>query len=293
MLSVEKKFIEWINRNMVLLAIVFVIIAAALMRIAGRNYMGIDYHFSLYDIAGNCNSYIYRTFVGFIMERWTDSAINILKFLAYLGDFGVALLALFLLRGRQQTLSGLQVFLATTACLLSPVTLLYSVSGMKIDSVCMCFLLAGLLLCQRGLICPALPVMSLAAFLYPAYWPVVIAFSICLAIRQKRRNSLGKVMLASLLILFGLLVFSVFLENRNIEGGYYWGKLFVVDPNRGGSYADFGSWLLGMCRIYGYCVAMLTLLFSFKHRKWRIPALVLQLMILMMVGWYQTRHFAL
>lgn len=292
MLKIEKKIIEWINRYMVLIAIVFAFLAAGWIRMTGRNYIGIDYHFCLYDIAGNCNSYIYRTFVDFIMARWTDSAINILKYLAYLGDFGVALLTLFLLRGRQQALSGLHVFLAATVCLLSPVSLIYSVGGMKIDSVCLCFLLIGLLFYQRGLICPALFIMSLSAFLYLAYWPIVVAFGICLTIHEKRQNGLGKVTIAALLILFGLLVFSIFLESRNIEGGYYWGKLFVVDPNRGGSYADFGSWLLSMCRIYGYSFAMLTLLFSFKFRKLRIPALVLQLMVLMLVGWYQTKHFA-
>lgn len=292
MLKIEKKFVEWINRYMVPIAIVFVFLAAGWIRMAGRNYIGVDYHFSLYDIAGNCNSYIYRTFVDFIMARWTDSAIDFLKFLAYLGDYGVALLTLFLLRGRQQALSGLHVFLMTTVCLLSPVSLIYSVSGMKIDSVCMCFLLMGLLLYQRGLICPALSIMSLSAFLYPAYWPIVIAFGICLAIRQKRQTGLDKFMLVSLFVLAGLMVFSLFLENRDIEGGYYWGKLFVVDPNRGDGYVGFGSWLLSMCRIYGYCFAMLTLILSFKYRKLRIPALVLQLMVLMLVGWYQTKHFA-
>lgn len=293
MLKTEKNIIDWINRHMVHIALVFVFLAAGWMRAAGRNYIGIDYHFSLYDIPGNCNSYIYRLIAGLLMAKWQDFAISLLKFWSYLGDFGVALLALLLLRGKQQMLEGLQIFLVTAACLLSPVSLIYSVGGMKIDSVCMCFLLTGLLLYQRGQIAPALPVMSLSAFLYPAYWPIVITFGISMTIQQKRQKGFGKYTLTSLFVLIILLIFSLFLENRDIAGGYFWGKIFVTDPNSGTYYADIAHWLLSMCRIYGYCFAMLALLFSFKHRKLRLPALILQLAVLMLVGWYQTRHFAI
>lgn len=292
MLKAEKKFIEWIDRHMTLIALVFVILAAMWIRAAGRNFVGIDYHFSLYDIPGNCNSYIYRTLVSLIMPRWSEYVIVMLKFVAYLGDFGVALLSLFLLRDKRGRLSGLQVFLVSTACLLAPVSLLYSVTGMKIDSVCMCFMLLGMLLYQSGRILPALPVMTLAAFLYPAYWPVVIIFGIFFGVQQARLGSFGRSAAASLIVMFGLLILSVFLENSGMAGGYYWGKLFVTDPNSGVRYAGFGLWLLGMCRIYGYCFAMLPLILSFRRRRLRIPALVLQLLVLMLVGWYQTRHLA-
>lgn len=292
MLKVEKKFIEWINRHMAAIALVFVVLAAMWIRAAGRNFVGIDYHFSLYDIPGNCNSYIYRTLVSLIMPRWSEYVIVLLKFLTYLGDFGVALLSLFLLRDKGGTLSGLQVFLVSTACLLAPVSLIYSVTGMEIDSVCMCFMLLGMLLYQSGRILPAVPVMALAAFLYPAYWPVVIAFDIFFAVQQAKQSSFSKSAAASQVFMLVLLAFSVFLENKGMAGGYYWGKLFVTDPNSGAGYVGFGLWLLGMCRIYGYCFAMLTLIFSFRRRRLRIPALVLQLLVLMLVGWYQTRHLA-
>lgn len=292
MSKAEKKIIEWINRHMALIALVFVVLAAMWMRVAGRNFVGIDYHFSLYDIPGNCNSYIYRTLVGLIMPGWSEYIIAILKFVAYLGDFGVAMLSLFLQRDKRGRLSGLQVFLVSTACLLAPVSLIYSVTGMKIDSVCMCFMLLGMLLYQSGRILPALPVMTLAAFLYPAYWPVVIVFGIIFAVLQAKLSGFSKSVAASLVIMFGLLVLSVFLENSGMAGGYYWGKLFVTDPNSGAGYASFSLWLLGMCRIYGYCFAMLPLILSFRRRRLRIPALVLQLLVLMLVGWYQTRHLA-
>lgn len=292
MLKAEKKFIEWIDRHMTLIALVFVILAAMWIRAAGRNFVGIDYHFSLYDIPGNCNSYIYRTLVSLIMPRWSEYVIVMLKFVAYLGDFGVALLSLLLMRDERGALSGLQVFLVSTACLLAPVSLIYSVTGMEIDSVCMCFMLLGMLLYQSGRILPALPVMTLAAFLYPAYWPVVIIFGIFFWVQQVRLGNFGRSAAASLIVMFGLLILSVFLENSGMAGGYYWGKLFVTDPNSGAGYASFSLWLLGMCRIYGYCFAMLPLILSFRRRRLRIPALVLQLLVLMLVGWYQTRHLA-
>lgn len=290
MLKAEIKIIEWVNRHIVHIAFLFVIFVAGMTRLAGRNYVGIDYHFSLYDIAGNCNSYLYRSFVDFIMARWTDYAIQILKFLAYLGDFGVALLALFLLKEKRHVLTMQQAFFAATACLLSPVALIYSVSGMKMDSVCMCFLLLGLLLYRNDRVLPAVLVMTLAAFIVPSYWPVVTAVCICLALHQIRQKGFGKSVVVCLILFLGLLILSVVLENRDVARGYYWGKFLVTDPGTGAGYASFRPWLFGMCRVYGYCVAMFTLLFSFRCRKLRIPALVLQLAVLMLVGWYQTKH---
>lgn len=292
MLQIEKKVIAWINSHIVLIALIFTVLAAIWMRMAGRNYMGIDYHFSLYDISGNCNSFLYRNFVAFLMTGWADHSTQILKVLAYIGDFGVAALVLLLLHGERKNLSLLQIFLAATACLLSPVPLLYSVSGMKIDSVCMCLLLLGLLFCEKGRILLSVPVMTLAAFLYPAYWPIAIALYIYMMIRQKKTRQLNLQTWISMGVLICILVLSIFVENLGISGGYYWGKIFLIDPNSAAIYSDAGSWLLSMCRIYGYFFAMFSLLLSFRRPKMRIPALLMQVLVLIVVGWYQTSHFA-
>lgn len=293
MLKIEEKFIAWINKHIELIAFAFVIFAAIWMRIVGRNYMGIDYHYSLYDIPGNCNSLLFRTFVGFIMARWTDSAIIMLKILAYLGDLGVAFLTLLLLYKVKHGLKGLQALLAATVCLLSPVSLIYSVSGMKIDSVCMCFILLGLLLYLKKKMILSVSLMALSAFIYPAYWPIVIILTVCMSVYQKKKNEFGLQNCAALAVLFCLLLFSVFWENLGAAHGYYWGKIFVFNPAGDAVYSDIGTWLSGMCKIYGYFFAMFSLVLSLEYRKLRIPALLLQLLVLMFAGWTQTAHLAL
>ena len=289
----EEKMICWISRHMLAIAAAFVIFSALWMRLAGRNYMGIDYHFSLYDIPGNCNSFLFRKLAGFSMERWPDYTILLLKISAYFGDFGVALLTCFLLREKMTASAHLQVFLALTACLLSPVSLLYSVVGLRIDSVCMCILLLGWMLCQKGRLLLSLLIMATAAFLFPACWPIVILLSIYEIKQHMAPGRIDTNTILFILLLLCILLFSLLLENRDMANGYFWGKVFVIDPATGTYFNGFLVWLPAMFRIYGYFLAMSTLLLSFRHKKMRIPALGIQLLVLMLMGWYQTKYFAL
>lgn len=286
----ENAVIEWLNRYMTHIATGFVILVAVWIRIAGRNYVGNDYHFSLYDIAGNCNAWLYRTLAGFLMRN-PEGAITALKCLAYAGDFAVAFFALALLREKRTEDRLLRTFLALTACLLSPVALIYSVGGMEIDSVCMSLLLAAVLLFRKNLLPPAALALSLAALLYPAYWPVAIALFACMAFRRKKDGRYIALTVAAVLFV-GSLIFSIFMEQRGMDSGYFWGKIFVVNPATGQPYSDFGKWLSGMCAIYGYLAAMGSLMLAFFHKKLRIPALLVQLLVIMYVGWQQTSFLA-
>ena len=142
MFRFEHKLNEWINRYILHISIGFILIAAAWIRIAGINYVGNDFHYSLYDIPGNCHALPYRLLVQLLMR--TDYAVVILKFISYIGDFGVAALCLLLLRQSDQQFASLRTFLLLCTFLLFPSFLLYSVAGMKIDSVSMCFILLSL-----------------------------------------------------------------------------------------------------------------------------------------------------
>lgn len=297
MLKIENKTIDLINKHITEIALLFVAAVAVWSRIRGLNYMGIDYHFSLYDIPGNCNSHLFRSLVDFLMTAYPDYIIELLKILAYLGDFGVVLLTMILLREKWSSLNSMQVFFAVTVCLLSPVSLIYSVCGMRIDSVGMCMLLLGFIFYQKGWLIPSVLASAPAAFLLPAYWPIVIMFHVWSVIRsmpgaRKTQAHFWTQTFVPLFILLCLLGISIFVDNRAIADGYYWGKVFVVNPATGSSYTDIGSWLSAMCRVYGYIFAMLSLILSFYRRKLRIPALTIQLLVLALVGWYQTAHFA-
>lgn len=289
----EQKLVDWINRYMIHISIGFMIIAAAWMRMGGRNYVGNDFHYSLYDIPGNCNSLAYRYLADFLMLHFTDSAIAFLKYLAYAGDFAVAFLALLLMRQKLQKGNLLNLFLILTACLLSPVALIYSVSGMKIDSVCMAFLLAGILFFRRDQWFPAVFFFALPGFLYPAYWPLGIGLALYMAAgKYPAKRSVREIAVPLFLMAF-FLILSVFIENYGAGSSYFWGKIFVTEPRTGGHYSEFWRWLLRMCQIYGYASAMSFMLLSLRYKKLRIPALLLQTVVVMYVGWQQTSFLAL
>lgn len=292
MLKFEHTVIEWINDHMIYFALGFVLIVAVWIRAAGCDYVGNDYHFSLYDIPENCQSFLYRSLVGFLMER-SEFVVILLKCFSYAGDFAVAMFAMLFWRQRHSRLNATAAFFLLTACLLSPVILIYSMGGMKVDSLCMTLLLAGILCFRKKWFLPAAFAAALAAFLSPAYWPVVIILSCLAAIKQKKEGTLSLPMAAALLCLLCLLVLSVFLENRGMDNGYFWGKLFVFNPLTRESYAGPGQWLTGMVKLYGYLFATGSLLLAFDHRKMRLPALALQLAVLLYVGWQQTYALAI
>lgn len=289
----EQKLIDRINRYMIHISIGFVIIAAAWMRMGGRNYVGNEYHYSLYDIPGNCNSLVYRYLAFSLVQNFTDSAIVLLKYLAYVGDFAVAFLALLLMRRKLQKENLLNHFFVLTACLLSPVALLYSVSDMKIDSVCMASLLAGVLLSRRNRWLPAVLLSVLPGFIYPAYWPLGIGLTIYITAGEYRAKHSARTIVVAVFLMAFFLVLSVFMENSGIRSGYFWGKIFVIDPHTGASYSEFWQWFSRMCRIYGYASAISLMLLSMHYKKLRIPALILQTAVIMYVGWLQTSFLAL
>lgn len=292
MLKLEEKIIEWINEHMVYLAFIIVLIVAVWIRLAGCDYVGNDYHFFLYDIPENCNSLLYRSLTGFLMERG-EHIVVLLKFFAYTGDFFVAALTMILWRQSHGRLGLMPAFYLMTACLLSPVVLIYSMGGMRIDSLCMAFLLAGILCWRKNLFIPAALLSAVAAFLYPIYWPVVLFLSLRGILTRKRNNNLTIHMIAALVFLFGLLILSILTENLGSNAGYFWGKFFVINPHTKTVYANPGQWLLGMLNLYGYSLATGSLLLAFSHRRVRIPALLLQLIILLYMGWQQTSSLAI
>lgn len=289
----EERMIERVNGWMVPIAMGFVFVAAVWIRMAGRNYVGNDFHYSLYDIPGNCNSLLYRRLADFLMLHFEDNAVVLLKYLAYAGDFAVALFAFLLMDGRRRRGESLRSLLILTACLLSPVPLLYSVSGMKPDSLCMSLLLAGMLLFRRGMLVSGALAAVWAGFLYPVYWPVSLGVVIYMAVQKHPEKRFpGQKLRVLLPAAAGLGIFAA--AECFSRQGVLWGfRIFVTDPATGIYYDGFLQWLWGMCRIYGYVWAAGLTLLSFRYPRLRIPALFLQAAVIMCVGWQQTGHFAL
>jgi len=290
MLKFEKKIIEWINLHMVPIAMMFIIAAAVYVRAAGIKFMGIDFHYALYDIPGNCHSVLYRN-IAFAAMRNPELAVILLKLLSYLGDIIVAILVLILFLKEEQQLVSIRSFLILTACLLSPVSLIYSVGNMRPDSVCMSLVLFGIILYKKNILPGAILITGVAAYLYPVYWPITTGLWIY-SIREQYRKGKGfhKNIAVNGVVMCCLLLLNVMTENQWQDNGYFWGKIFVYNPQTESFYVGVGEWLLKMLRLYGYVLAMGIMIASFRFRKLRIWALILQILIVIYVGWITTSH---
>lgn len=291
MLQLEKKIIEWINHHIIHIAILFVIFAAAWMRFAGINYIGNDFHYSLYDIPGNCNSFFYRTFVNILMQ--TDYAITVLKLMAYIADFGVAALTLYLFWHKNQSFVALRTFLILSMFLLSPVVLLYSVAGMKADSICMCLFLIGLILVQHKRWCLSVCFLLVAALFYPIYWPIITIVFLYMLILAKRTQEITIYTYLSIALFIAGLLLSILAENMLSSDNYFWGKCFIINSATETTYSNPIRWLESMFILYGYFFASGSLLLAIKRKSMRIPALLIQILVVMLVGWKMTAHFAI
>ena len=291
MFRFEHKLNEWINRYILHISIGFILIAAAWIRIAGINYVGNDFHYSLYDIPGNCHALPYRLLVQLLMR--TDYAVVILKFISYIGDFGVAALCLLLLRQSDQQFASLRTFLLLCLFLLFPSFLLYSVAGMRIDSVCMCFILLSLYLFKKQYYFLSGCSIVIAPLLYPIYWPIICGMLIYMLDKAYRNNTFNKQMLSLIILSVIGLILSVFAELLLSSDNYFWGKWLIINPAAEKPYANFRLWLDSMFMMYGYCISFGSLYFAVNNKKQRIPALLLQIIIIMFVGWKMTAHFAL
>ena len=295
MLKMEHKLISFINKYMVHIAIGFIIFTAVYVRLAARNYVGYDFHFLLYDIPGNCGSVLYRGAVRWLTAR-TELVVPVLKMLAYFGDACVAMMTCVLL-GREWLKKDLiRPFFVLSAVSLSPVVLEYSAAGMRLDSLCMALLLVNVYLLRKKKYPVAMCLTLAAAILCPAYWILVFAqlgFMVYLAVRLiKEKKAIGSVVLSG--VLAGIVwAVSIFIERSTQAAVYFWGKVWVINRFSGVYFDSLWEWLGEMVMLYGYFAATSLLIYSVKNRKFRIPAIVMQVAVTMFVGWQQSGHMAI
>lgn len=297
MLPFEKKLITFLSKHILLIGAAFIVLTAIVTRGFAQNYVGLDFHYYLYDMPGNGNSFLYRTVTAFLLSR-TDRIVAVLKWLSYFGDACVAVLAwnLWGNASKEETFEAkitLKNLFLLAAVLLSPTVLLYSVGGMRPDSVCMALILTGFLFGQKAKeaplwVLPAILFPIAAAFWYPVYWPVCLVlcfFMLRLFCDKGAHRSLR--IFAWILILSGLILAAV-LEHNPAGSAHFFGQIFVIDRATGMPYAGIFPWIRDMLVLYGYVLGTGTLFFAFADRRWRVPALVVNMCTAALFGWLQT-----
>lgn len=272
MLKAEEKIRNYIDKMIPLMGVIFVLLAALLIRWTGKNYVGTDFHYTIYDIEENVGPFFYRTIAIYLGAR-SEHVIMLMKFLIYFGDACTALLGLIYLKNHSSLKGSELIFTGSVLFLLNPVILMNSIAAMKPDSLCMALLLCGLLLADKEKYLPALGIASLSIFISHLYLPVIIAAAIWVCIKKKKYLPVA--------ISIAIISAAILLEQINTEDFYYFGKVFV-------NYKFTGCLLL-----YGYFIPVASLLLAIRKEKYRLPSLVIHIAYIMYSGWMMTSHFAL
>ena len=283
----EKWFVEFINKNMLYISCAAVILFMLWARFAGRNYVPADCPMMLYDIPANCNSFFYRVLTAWIVEN-VESIVFAVRLLGYAGDLGILLLSIVLVGKEWVLQKDYRFFLMLTAIMMSPVLMANSVGGMRIDSLCICFVLLSHILRKRSNLVASTFMVLAAAIIYPAYWLFVLIHCASLAKECLGDSSKKKVKNVCCLIMCAVAVLSAFLEPAYGEAGYFLGKFLVVDFRTGEYFKNVWAWITAMFRLYAPAASTLLLIASFERSEFRIPALFLQVAAVMYLGWSYT-----
>lgn len=272
MLKAEEKIRNCIDKLIPVMGVLFVMLASFLIRWTGKKYIGLDFHFTIYDVEENVCPLPYRTLAIFLGAK-SEHVIMLMKFLIYFGDICTAVLALIYLKNHSK-LQGIELIFTTTVLfLLNPVILMNGITAMKPDSLCMALLLCGLLLADKEKYLPALGIASMSLFISHLYLPVIIAAAVWVCVKKK------KYLPAAVSVAF--IVAAILIEQLNTNDFYYFGKVFV-------NYKFMGCLIL-----YGYFIPVSSLLLAIKKEKYRLPSLMIHLVYIMYSGWVMTSHFAL
>ena len=112
-----------------------------------------------------------------------------------------------------------------------------------------------------------------------------------LATTAKKTSFTPKLLVpVGIFIVFLLLSFAM--ENLLSTENYFWGKIFVIDPTTEMPYESPLLWLNVMFKIYGYSLSIGSLLLAIRHKKMRLVTLFIHVLVIMIVGWQMTSHFA-
>lgn len=174
MLKIERKLLEWVERHMSVLVLLFVSLLALYIRRIPIwwNPEDIAVYFDYHE---NCTqSFLYYLLVQGV-QYFSRLPVHSIKWISVIGDFGTAALCLLLVRESNKDNELLPVFCYST-CLFSPVLILKGCVWAQIDSVAVMFFLLGWLLWEKEKKLLAAAFVLLSAMLYPCMLVFVFWF---------------------------------------------------------------------------------------------------------------------
>lgn len=300
MLKIEKKLIDFVEKNIFILSALLLTAIAFLVRRWGIWYHSQDYihYFDMHE--GNIQSAFYWLVVR-LMGYGFDIPMHGIKWLAGIADFAVAVLVVLLCKGKVawkncDAHGRMKLLLLYAGCLFAPVMYLRGCIWAQVDSVAVAFLLGALYLWQRESqeknisVCMAAAVIlaGLGVAMYPIAMVAVLAYFCC----GKRLYVRGNIVTLLSIVLVAVVwsgICGVLISQGRVEGVQSVFQWMTCHPYTGEIYISAVEWLWQMFLLGGYGLALYIGVAAFCKKIPYALAVGVQLIVTIcyggMLGW--------
>lgn len=277
----ERKLMEFIDRHLTTFAFLFVTLLALLMHRSGYWHTSFDLQSHFYpELPEYLHAPFYTILLRILPLIPAASPVVLLKKIICLFDFGTALGAVYLLKQKK---AGTTTLLACyTLLLISPLTLENGLIWIHADSICMCALLWSFVLYRRNHSLAAGLLLGTGAAILAPY---AIAFPILLFYGLRKKEKLSVYLGTGTILWVFLNVLSIGILKIGVrEGLSMLINWLIKSPKNGHAFSGILPWLKTMPAYFGYLIGTLALICAFHKPKYRIPAAILHLLILLYLG---------
>jgi len=300
MLTIEKKIIAFVEKNLFLLSALLLTVIAFVVRRWGIWYHSEDYiyYFDMHE--ANIQSAFYWLLVR-LMGYGFDIPMHGIKWMAAMADFGVAVLEVLLCKGEKtwkdctSSEKGKLLFLYA-GCIFAPVVFLRGCIWAQVDSVAAAFLLGALYVWKKAvrgkqqflLMAAAVLLAGLGIAVYPIFMVAVIAFFFLEKRCYERKNVVAFLSIFVVAILWSGIcgVFTFLGFGEGVRSLVQW---MTYHPYTGELYAGGVEWLGWLLLLGGYGVALYSGVAAFQKKISVVIAIGVQLIVSIcyggMLGW--------
>ena len=295
MLKWERKLVEFLEKNMLILAALFISGIALLLRRQNIWFHTEDYIYYFDMHQGNIQSAVYFSLVkllGYVFEL----PLHGIKWLTIVSDFAVAFLSVLLcgflsVKKQGKTVWKKRTFqfkllLLYAACLFAPVIYVRGCVWAQVDALAFVFLLAAAFLLEfyekKGLIA-AIVLGAVGVSVYPPVLLVVIGY--CLLIKKQdfpvvKYVWLIVVVLAAVLEVLGGMAVDLS-PKQSVISLFQWITFY---PHTGVVYKNLGDWMWQQLLLFSYSASLVSLVGAFRKKLSLVAVVILQIVLAVCVG---------
>lgn len=302
----ERRLIETIDNKLPAPAFCLITLLAVYMRRAGYWYPGFDFQSHFYpELPTYLHTPLYTYFISILPDISITPLMQV-RILVCLFDFIVAFGAVWLLRETRAAYDQTALLACYTMLLISPLTIESGLLWLHMDSVCMSAFLWSLVLYRRRHSLAAGILLGAGAAILPQYAVLFLLPVFCKndidpqhrPVTPRCRNVLlpkaaSPDSCAPCVFLCAGMLTAIFLNfvsidvhtGLNLQKGLLlllnW---LVISPENGAAFTGLLPWLKAMPAYFGYMVGTLSLILAFLKPKYRVPAALIHLLLILYIG---------